>query len=456
MSSSSSLVNSVLSALGSSSSGIDVTSAVAAIISTDEAGMRQLQSQQTTLAAQTAAIQQLETQASAVTDDLNSLGNILGPLTSLSATSSNASVLTATAATGTASGNYSIVVNSLATTASAYTNEVASSSTALGTGGFEITEGGKTTTITTGGSVNTLDQLVSSINSQSLGVTASVVTDNNGSRLSLASTNSGQAASFSVTNATGALTFTSAAGTDASITVNNVPITSSSNTVTQGVSGLRLNLLAQAPGTTINVSVAQNSSSIVSAVSTFINDYNTLIANVNSQFAYNASTSSAGTLSGDSTTEGLQSALLASTNYSYSGGAYPSLASLGVSTNADGTLTLDASTLQAAVATNPSAVTQFFQGTALDGFADTLQNTLNTYVDPSQGAFTLELKSIASESTDLGNQITSEESYYATLTTTLTTKYNQIDIELQQLPITLQQTDALLGFNTSSSSSSNG
>jgi len=205
----------------------------------------------------------------------------------------------------------------------------------------------------------------------------------------------------------------------------------------------------------VTISVTPDSSSISTAINSFVTAYNTLITDVNSQFSFDAATSTAGTLAGDSTVEGLQSALLSSTNYSYNGGsAYTSLAQLGISTNSDGTLSVDSATLDAAISNNAPAVTQFFQGTALNGFADTLQNALNTYTDPSQGAFTVELNSISSESTDLGDQIASDTSYYATLTTTLTTQYNNIDIELQQLPQQIQQTDALLGFNTNNSSSS--
>ena len=452
---STSLVNSVLSALGSSSSGIDVTSAVSSIISTDEAGMRALQTQQTTLAAQTSAINQLQTEASSLSDALNNLSNLEGPLTSVTATSSNTSVLTATVAPGTASTSYTVVVNSLATTASAYSSSVASSSAQLGTGSFDITVGGNTTTISTGGSsgIDTLDQLVSSINSQGLGVNASVVTDSSGARLSLVASNSGAAANFTVSGSTPDLSFTQpTTGSDASLSINGVPITSASNTVTAGVAGLTLNLQGHSTSP-VTVSVAPDSSSISSAINSFVTAYNTLIKDVNSQFAFNVATSTAGTLAGDSTVEGLQSALLGSTNYSYTGGsAFSSLAQLGITTNQDGTLSVNTSTLNTAISNNAPGVTQFFQGTALNGFADSVQNALNTYTDPSQGAFTVELNSISSENLDLTNQIATDTSYYATLTTTLTTQYNNIDIELQQLPGKIQQTDALLGFNTNSNS----
>jgi flagellar hook-associated protein 2 len=449
--SSTSIVNSVLSATGSSSSGINVTALVASIISTDETGMNQLQTQQATFTSQTSALNTLETQAATLSDDLDTLSNLEGPLNSVAATSSNNGVLTASTSSSATQGTYTVTVDSLAQTASSYSNEVASASATLGTGSFDLTEGGVTQTFTTGSGVDTLNQLVSSINTQNLGVTASIVSDSNGSRLSLVSSSSGAAAAFSITNATGALSFTQAtAGADASLKVNGVPITSSSNTVTSGIPGVTLNLTG-ASTSPVTLSVAPDASSIVSAITSFVNDYNTLIQNVNTQFAYNSTTNTAGTLAGDSTVEGLQSTLLSSTNYSYSGGSYTSLASMGITTNNDGTLSISTSTLNAAITNNPSGVTQFFQGTALNGFADTLTKALNTYIDPSQGAFTVELNSIASEQTDLSTQISADQTYFANLQTTLTAQYNEVDIELQQLPVKLQQTDALLGLNTNNS-----
>lgn len=451
--SSTSLVNSVLSATGSSSSGIDVTALVSSIISTDEEGMNQLQAQQTTFTNQTSALNTLESQASTLSDDLNTLSYLEGPLNSLSATSSNSSVLTASTSVGVAAGTYTISDVVPATTASSYSNEVGSSSTTLGTGSFDITLGGTTTTISTGSDGTTLSQLASSINNQNLGVTATIVTDSGGARLSLVSSSSGAAAGFSITNATGALSFTQvSAGTDASLEVNGVPIKSASNTVSSGISGLTLNLTG-ASTSPVTVTVAPDSSSITSAITSFVNDYNTLISDVNSQFAYNSTTDTAGTLAGDSTVEGLQSALLSSTNYSYSGGSFSSLASLGINTNNDGTLSIDSSTLDDAITNDASGVTQFFQGTALNGFANDLMSALDTYIDPSQGAFTVELNSISSEQTDLSTQISADQTYYANLQTTLTAQYNEVDIELQQLPVTLQKTDALLGMNNSSSNS---
>lgn len=454
MSSTSSTLNSVLTALGGTT-GIDVTSAVNTILYADRAPERGWQAQQATLASQTSAINQLESESSSLTDALSALQATNGSLSSVNATSSNTSQLTATATPGTATSNHVITINSLATTGSWYSDAQSSSSATLTTGSFDITIGGTTKTIQVGGSSgnNTLDQLAASINSQSLGLTANIVTDSSGARLSLVSTTSGAAGDFSISNDTTAAFTRSGTGADASLKIDGVPITSASNTVTGAISGVTLNLQGATSGAGISLAIAPDTESITSAVTTFVNAYNTLYADVNNQIGYNKSTSTAGVLQSDSAIQALQSALLASTNYSSGASTFPSLDSLGITTNSDGTLTLNQITLNSAIQTNSAAVANFFQGSAFNGFAASLSSTLNTYTDPTQGAFTVDLKSIASENQALTDQTNTLELYLSSQQTILTAQYNAADIAIQQLPQKLKQIQALLNPNQNSSSS---
>lgn len=450
MSTTPSVLNAALSSLGSSNSGFDVTSTVNAILNADRAPEVARQAQQATLAKQTTAINQLQAEASSLSDQLNALQDPFGALTYVSATSSDATVLTATAAPGTATGNHTVTVKSLAVTGSSYSNTVASSSTQLGTDSFTITVNGTPTNIATGSGVNTLDQLASSINSQNLGVNASVVTDSTGSRLALVAAVSGAAADFSITNQSG-LTFTHTAGADASLAVDGTPITSSSNTVTGAISGLTLNLTGTTPSTTsITVSLAPNATLITQAITNFVTAYNTLSSDLKSQFTYNAATGTSGALSADSTVRSLQEQLLASSNYSSGATVASSLSAIGVTTNQDGSLSVNSAALSSAIANNFTGVASFFQGQNADGFASTLNNTLSGFTDPVQGAFTVDLSSISSENTALANQNATLERYLATQQTLLTAQYSKADIALQQLPQTIKQIQTLLGYNNAS------
>ena len=448
-----STLNSVLSALGGST-GIDVTSAVDAILYADRAPERGWQAQQTTLSNETSALNQLQTESSNLTNDLSALQSPTGVLSSAVATSTNSSLLTASAVPGTPSSGHLISIQNLAVTASWYSSAQTSSSAPLTDGSFQITVGsGNPTTIIVGPGTDTLDELAASINSQSLGVTANVVTDSSGARLSLVADNSGAAADFTVVNDSSAAFTRANTGTDASITVDGVPITSASNTVTGALSGVTLNLQGAASGTEIGLQIGPDTASISSAINSFVSDYNTLISDVNSQFTYNSTTNVAGTLQQDSAVQGLQSQLLQASNYLASSGTYTTLTSLGITTNSDGTLSVNASTLDNAIAANSTAVASFFQGTANNGFAGSLSNTLSTYTDPTEGAFTIDLQSISSENQDLTDQTNTLELYLTSQQTILTAQYNAADIAIQQLPEQIKQVQALLNPNSDSSSS---
>jgi flagellar hook-associated protein 2 len=451
---STSALGSVLSALNNGSSGIDVTNTVASIIYADRAPERIWESEQTTLSSQTAEIQQLENEASAVSDSLQSLSDASGAFSTVTATSSNANVLTASAVAGTASGTHTVVVNSLAMVGSWYSDEETSSAATIAGGSFSITEGGNTTSFSTGSgtSGDTLDDLASAINTASIGVTASVVTDSSGSRLALVAQSSGSAANLSVSAGTG-LSFTQGVvGANASLTVDGVPVSSATNTVTGAVSGLTLDLQS-ASTTPITLTLSPDSSTIQSTISTFVSAYNTLITDLNGQFSLNGSTDSEGVLSSDSVARSMQSDVLAAANLDIGTGSTTTLASLGITTNQDGTLTLDSSTLNQALTNNPQGVANFFQGSnGSNGYATTFLNTLNGYTAPAQGAFTVDLQSISNENTELANEVDTYEQYISTQQILLTTEYNDANIALQQLPETIKQTQALLGEDSSSSS----
>jgi flagellar hook-associated protein 2 len=77
---------------------------------------------------------------------------------------------------------------------------------------------------------------------------------------------------------------------------------------------------------------------------------------------------------------------------------------------------------------------------------------LNSYTDPGNGAFTVDLSSISTQSSDLTSEINDfETNYIASQQTVLTAEYSSAEIALQQLPQQMQELNSELGFNSSSS-----
>lgn len=534
-------------ATGSSSEGIDVTAAVSAAVTAARAPEVQWQAQQTTITSQESDLKTITSAVSTLENDLDTLNSLSGAFSTVSVNSSNSDIASATASTGASTGTHVVNVSNLATTASWYsTSSVANSNTGLSAGSFSLQLGSGTATPITITNGETLSQLVSSINAQSLGVTASVVNDASGSRLSIVSNSSGSANNIAITNnslqltqasdlsswnsspvadstglavgtfsiqvgsgtatqivasagesltdlasdingqalgvtasvtsdgngsshlaivnsATGTASgitvsntspqFSMAAqGQNASLTVDGIPIVSSSNTVTGAVPGLTINLNSADPNTDVTISATADSSTITSAISQFVTDYNTVVGQVNSEYTYDSSSSTAQPLADDSTLGVLQSALLGAGSYSSgNNGSISTLGSLGITMNNDGTLSVDSATLNSAIGANFSSVQQFFEGTSLNGFSSALSTQLQNLTDPSTGAFTVDLSSMQNTYNDLTDQINNfEDNYISSLQINLTAEYNSAEIALESLNTTKQEINAELGNNTSS------
>jgi flagellar hook-associated protein 2 len=336
---------------------------------------------------------------------------------------------------------------------SAWNSASVADSTGVSAGSFSIQVGSGATTQITATSGESLSTLASGINGQSLGVTASVVSNGDGtSYLSIMNSATGDASGITVANTSPQFT-QATQGVNAVLTVDGIPISSASNTVTGAVSGLTINLLGADAKTNVTLTATPDSSSIAAAINQFVTDYNTLIGQVNDEFTYSSSSSSAPPLEGDSTVEMLQNYLLGAGSYSASGnGSISTLGSLGISMNNDGTLTVDSTTLDNAIQNNFPEVQQFFEGTSLNGFASSLSNQLQSLTNSSNGAFTVELSSMQSNYTNLQDDVTNfQTNTIDPLQTHLTSEYDAAEIALQELNTTTQEVNAELGNNTSSS-----
>jgi flagellar hook-associated protein 2 len=431
---------------GGLGAGIDVSTMVAAAMANQTAELTVMQNQQTALTNEQTALSSFNTDVQALQNAAYALTDPVGQMTAVAATSSDPSILTATALSGTASGTHTITVSNLATTSSSYSSAVASSSTPLASGTLTIQVGsGAAQPITIDSSNNTLDGLAQTINNDNIGVTASVITDANGARLALVSNTSGQAGSLTVTASSGLPTFTTTAGKNASLTVDGIPIASASNVVTGAVSGVTLNLAGADPNTNVTVSVGPDTTQQEAAVSSFVSAYNTVIGDLNKQFAVDTTTNQAGPLASDSTLTLAQSQILSSASFSMTGnGNIQSLADLGISMNNDGTLTVNSATLQSALQSNPSSAQSFFQSGTSGSFGANLSSVLSSIADPISGSIAQDMNGLAQSQTSLTQQISDFQDQLNTLQQQLTQQYVQVDTTLQELPLLTQQVNQQL------------
>ena len=128
-----------------------------------------------------------------------------------------------------------------------------------------------------------------------------------------------------------------------------------------------------------------------------------------------------------------------------------SLVSLGVNMQDDGTLSVDSGKLESALASNYSAVQNFFQSTTPQGFSQTLNATLKGMLDSSSGAVTVDLKGISDTNTSLQNQIDDMNTRLDTEEQSLMTQFEQVDALLRSYPTTMDQINAVLASLPSAS-----
>jgi flagellar hook-associated protein 2 len=410
-----------------------------------------MEQQVTQLNNQLSAVKTINSDLSNLQTSIHALKDITGAFSSLAVTSSDSSVLTATAGSGATTGTHTVVVSNLATTSTYYTTEFGSGSTTLPTtGSFDLQVGtgnAKTIPVDSGDNTNTLSGLASYIDNLDMGVTANVITDAGGARLALVSNTSGTPGDLTISNDSSGLAFTEATGSgqNASLTVDGIPISSSSNTVQGVIPGVTLSLVSAPQGNSVTLRVNPDVSKVTEAINSFVSNYNTLVQDINNQLTFNTSTGTAGTLLGDASLEVVQQTILQDAAYSLSGDSgYTSLASFGISMNDDGTLTVNSGTLSNTLNSNFAAVQNFFQSITPSGFAANFANDLTNLTNPKTGPLNAEANGIAQEAGDLNTQI---EDFQANLKQTqqqLTAQYSAVNSILQELPLLLSELNTQL------------
>lgn len=372
-----------------SGQGFDVATTVAQIQAASSAIEDPWNTQLTALKAQDTVFTSLGTDLSTLTTSVETLTDFDGVFSEKEGSSSDTNTIALTSASTTAvSGSHTILVNSLATTSSTVSGTVADASDTL-SGNVVISVDGASQTIAADG--DTLTDLAAAINSADVGVTASILTDTTGSRLSLVSSTSGAAGQIDVSASTlsdagQSLGFTTQPGTDGSITVDGAPLTVSSNTVTNAIPGVTLQLLAQSTGTTpVQIQITNDNTDIETAINTFVNAYNAVAKDLTAQTG-NDSSGNPEPLAGTPLLSQLQSTLSDSLFAGAASGTINSLEQIGISVNSDGsgTLSLDTDTLGSVLNTNFSDVTGFFQNAS--SFGQSLLTTLNNLGTQAPGA----------------------------------------------------------------------
>ncbi len=382
-------------------SGLDIQNIVTSLVDAERKPVEaRIQRQQEKIEAQLSAFGKLKSDLAAMD---TALGKLKSPIfwQRHRTTSSDESIVTATASAVAAEGQYRVTVNQTAQAHAVASGTFASVNDVVGEGqitirfgtwsydaggnpiGFTADPATASQSLTIDTSNNTLAGLRDAINDAGIGVRASIVNDGSGFRLVLSSerTGAGNALEISVSDADGndtdaaglsRLAFNSGAlnmiqtlaGRDAQLEVDGIAVTSPDNLVTGVIDGVTLNLKSAAPGTTVTVGVTLDDEAITEAMAGFVDAYNQFRADVREFTAFDPESGEAAPLLGDGSIRSVDNQLLRLLGRVVPGlenAGIRSLADVGLSTDKDtGQLSLDTAKFKAMLHEHPRAMQALF------------------------------------------------------------------------------------------------
>ncbi len=380
-------------------SGLDVRSIVDQLMAIERRPLNRLESDKRGYETQLSTIGQLKSSLSTFQDTIANL-KTLDAFEVYKAVSSDETAFTATTNSSAAVSTSTIQVNKLALAHKMGSVAIADTdTTTLGGAGDQITLTVAGNAFTVNGGGLTLDQLRDAINDapDNTGVSATIITENTGSnRLVLTSTETGNINAMS-------LSFTGSLGTTLGLTDITDPtqldsdilldglytITRPGNIIDDAISGVTLNLTGVSTGP-VGLSISRDIDAVKASVQSFVDEFNELREIMKGMKGSDSAL--------DSTLRSVESQMRTVFNTAPTGltTGFTYLAEVGVAFQRDGTLSLDAADLEAAIASDFAGFAELFANDSegylfrldtavenfvtFDGLLDSRTNSLNSRV----------------------------------------------------------------------------
>lgn len=479
-----------VSSLGTGS-GLDLSGILSKLMAVEQAPLTKLDQKEAIYQAKISAYGGMKSAFSSLQTAAQAL-NKSSLYAAKSATSSDTSVLTSSANTAAKAGRYSVEVVDIAKShsiASAAFTSITSKLSPVDSGKLKIELGSlsgtnftpdteKTAvTIDIDSAASSLESIRDKINDANAGVRASIINvGSEGYKLTLTSLDTGAKNSIRLTalasdgstvlnDNTGLaqLSFDPAASTgtgkefsvstvaqDAHLKIDSLDIYRSTNTISDALTGVTLGV--QKTGTS-TLTVAQDTTSVTSAVTAFVKAYNDANTQLRDLTAYNTQSKQGALLFGDSTARALQASMKDMVQHAFPSGSsgLRTLSDIGVSMQRDGSLEFNSSKLTTALASSPTAVSDLFTTSTSgnQGLASYIEGSLKSMLSTT-GLFASRTDGINRSISDLTNQ-----------RERLTTRLEQIEkryraqfTALDTLVASMQQTSTYLTQQLASLSSS--
>lgn len=408
------------------------------------------------------AYAQLNTRLEALRKAVDAM-NITSEVRTTKANLSSTNAFTATSSSA-ANGSYNIAVTQLAQVQKSVsdTGYASTSSAIFGSGTIKIN--GKMIAIDS--TNNSLQGLMSAINTASdeTGVSASIINNGSGDATAYRLVLTGKDASTTIDLAGTTIplsTTVAQTAQQAKLTVDNIEVVSNSNTVTGVISGVTLNLNAISqisdPGpppvyTTTRLDIIDDTSALKEKISTFVSSYNDVMKWIAEGYKTKtaADTATTDTKTSDASTEedilsdylrgdatvnsikrGLQSILTDSVKDS---GPLQILSEVGISTNKDGTLNLNNTKFDAALADGLDGMVSLLAGNdSVDGVMKKFNSYLLNVTSPTKGMYAEKRDRYETRVERLDEQIAQKETMMEKIEQTMRAKFNAMELLISGL-----------------------
>lgn len=425
-------------------SGLQIADLVSKLVAAEKAPRQaQITREQTSTVTEISALASLKGAMSAFNDSLSAL-KTQDVFQARTANASDPDVFTATSTSKALPGTYDIEVESLASAHQiASTGVVGGSGVAVGTGTLTIGTGANSFSVKIDDSNKTLAQIRDAINSAADNkgyVSATIVNAADGAHLMLTAQTSGAANAITVSSADGdgglarfnynptlTTNYTEKhAAADAVVYVAGFKHTSPTNTIEDAIEGVTITALKADDDEPHTLTIAADNAGTTAKIKKFVDSYNALQSQISKLRSYEPTTKTAGPLLGDAMLRGIETDLRSKMTGAVSGltGNYQSLASIGVTTNKDGTLALDSDKLTKALNTDYDGIGKLFASD--DGVAARLSTSLTARLaDTSE--LNQRTKALNTKSVSLQNDQADLETRMQQVTARYNAQFNALD-----------------------------
>ncbi len=439
-------------------SGLDTKKIISQLMSLERRPITKLDTQKTGLKTKVSALQELNSKLMALKTQSEAL-NESDALQSVTVTSDNEDILTISGGGSGNTGTFAIEVTQLAQSHQISSDSKKDAATELEySGNIQINDETVEIDVT-----DSLYDIRNKINAANADVSASILKiDEDNYKLIFTSNTTGSDSeielvddnhvlkNLGIVNGSGKIKNQQQAARNAEIKLgseNPNIITRSTNTISDVIDGVTLNLKAAEIGTKVNITLGADNEAVKESIQGFVDAYNEVVSYISEKSGYNADSKTSGPLRRDTTARLARSILRSQISSRASGisGSFKALSQIGItSSTSDGTLSINDKKLTTAL-TSLNDVQKLFAA-----LTDKLTTKIEDFTDSHDGFIAKRIDNTESSLDRIQNRMNAMEVRLERREERLRSQFQAMETALMQLQtqslFLTQQSSSMFGF----------